>query len=104
MYREQPTLAFLYEEIDAINRIKRAEIFATIQQIGTVTPQEAANLRVPTMFLVGEEDIVIPPPFLEAAAALIPNTRITRIPNAGHSTYFERPQEFNAAIEAFLAQ
>ncbi len=104
MYREQPTLAFLYEEIDAINRIKRAEIFATIQQIGTVTPQEAATLRVPIMFLMGEEDIVIPPPFLEAAAALIPNTRIVRIPNAGHSTYFERPKEFNAAIESFLTK
>lgn len=104
MYAEQPELAFLYEEIDALNRLKRAEIFATIQQAGTVTPEEAVALSMPVMFLIGEEDIVIPPPFLEAAAKLVPGARVIRIPRAGHSAYFERPVEFNAAVESFLAE
>lgn len=103
MYREQPELALLYEEIDALNRVTRAEIFAAIQAAGTVTPKEAASLRMPVTFLIGEEDIVIPPPFLEAAAALVPGALIERIPRAGHSVYFERAGAFNDAMDRFLA-
>lgn len=102
MYSEQPELAFLYEEIDALNRITRHEIFAAIQQAGTVSLEEAASISCPVMLLYGEEDIVIPPPFLEAAGAAIPGAQVIRIPRAGHSAYFERPDEFNAAIEQFL--
>jgi pimeloyl-ACP methyl ester carboxylesterase len=103
IYREQPAMAFLYEEIDALNSVTRPEIFAAIQAAGTVAPEEAASLRMPATFLIGEEDIVIPPPFLEAAAALIPHAQIERIPRASHSVYFERPDEFNAALDRFLA-
>lgn len=102
MYAEQPELAFLYEEIDALNRNTRQEIFAAIQQAGTVSVDEAASVSCPVMLLYGEEDLVISPPFLESAAAAIPGTRVVRIPKAGHSAYFERPDEFNAAVEEFL--
>jgi pimeloyl-ACP methyl ester carboxylesterase len=103
MYAEQPELAFLYEEIDALNRTTRQEIFAAIQQAGTVSREEAATIACPVLLLYGEEDIVIPPPFLEAAAAAIRGARVVRIPKAGHSAYFERPAEFNAAVEEFLS-
>jgi len=102
MYAEQPALAFLYEEVDALNFLSRQEIFAAIRQAGAVTAEDAQGFRVPTLFLLGEEDIVIPPPFLEAAAAMVPGGRVVSIPRAGHSVYFERPAEFNAAVEAFL--
>ena len=103
MYAEQPVLASLYEQIDTLNRITRQEIFAAIQQAGTVAPEEAATIAFPVTVLYGEEDIVIPPPFLEAAAAAIPGARVVRIPNAGHSAYFERPEAFNAAVDEFLS-
>ncbi len=103
MYREQPALAFLYEDIDALNHVTRAEISAAIQAAGTVTPAEAASLSMPVMFLMGKEDIVIPPRFLEAAAALVPGARIERVPRAGHSVYFERADAFNAAMDQYLA-
>jgi 3-oxoadipate enol-lactonase len=104
IYREQPSLAFLYEEIDDLNNLSRAEIFATIQQAGTVTADEASTLAMPVTVLIGDEDIVIPPPFLEAAAATIPHAQVVRVPKASHSVYFERPAEFNAAVETFLAK
>ena len=59
---------------------------------------------MPVLFLYGDEDIVIPPPYLEAAAKLVPNARVEKIARAGHSAYFERAAEFNAAVEAFLAE
>ena len=102
IYSEQPALAFLYEEIDELNHVTRPEIFAAIQAAGTVTTAEAASLSMPVTFLIGEEDIVIPPPFLEAAAALVPGARIERVPSAGHSVYFERAHAFNAAMDRFL--
>jgi 3-oxoadipate enol-lactonase len=103
IYGEQPALAFLYEEIDALNFITRPEIFAAIQSAGAVTPEEAVSINVPVLFLYGEEDIVIPPPYLEAAARLVPNARVETIARAGHSAYFERAAEFNGAVERFLA-
>jgi 3-oxoadipate enol-lactonase len=103
IYREQPALAFLYGEIDDLNFNRREETYATIRQAGTVSPEEAATLTMPVLFLYGEEDIVIPPPFLEAAARLIPGARVVSIPRAGHSAYFERPVEFNAAVDDFLS-
>jgi 3-oxoadipate enol-lactonase len=103
MYSEQPVLASLYEQIDTLNRITRQEVFAAIQQAGTVTLEEAATIAFPVLLLYGEEDIVIPPPFLEAAAAAIPGARVVPIPKAGHSAYFERPGPFNAAVDEFLS-
>ena len=102
MYREQPGLAFLYEEIDALNAVTRPQMFAAIQAAGTVPALEAAKLAVPVLFVIGEEDIVIAPPFLEAAARAVPGARVERIPEAGHSVYFERAERFNAAIDVFL--
>ncbi len=102
MYREQPSLAFLYEEIDALNNLTRQDIFAAVLAAGTIPAADVAGLPMPVLFVIGEEDIVIPPPFLEAAARAVPGAHVERIAEAGHSVYFERPARFNAAIDAFL--
>ncbi|MCH7739604.1 MAG: alpha/beta hydrolase, partial [Chloroflexi bacterium] len=33
---------------------------------------------------------------------LIPNSRLERVPEAGHSVYFERPAAFNRLLKDFL--
>jgi pimeloyl-ACP methyl ester carboxylesterase len=58
---------------------------------------------VPTLWLTGEEDIVYPPFVSDALAPLMPNAQVVCVKQAGHSVYFERPAEFNRAIDAFLA-
>jgi len=104
MLREQPDLAFLYSEIDALNPPReRSDLGKLIQSCGTVSPEEAAALSVPGLVVVGEEDIVIQPPVIEAAARCVPGARLERVPEAGHSVYFERADVYNALIEAFLA-
>jgi 3-oxoadipate enol-lactonase len=103
MYREQPSLAFLYEEIDALNNLTRQQIFAAVLSAGAVPAADAARLSLPVLFVIGEEDIVIPPPFLEAAASAVPGARVVRVPEAGHSVYFERAERFNALLDAFVA-
>jgi pimeloyl-ACP methyl ester carboxylesterase len=61
------------------------------------------ELAVPTLWIVGDEDIVFPAAAAPALARLMPKAEVARVPDAGHSVYFERPQRFNEIVESFLS-
>lgn len=63
----------------------------------------AAGLNVPTLFVVGKNDPIFPPSLIEHAASFIPGSRLAVIADTGHSPYFERPDEWNDIVMAFLA-
>ena len=48
-----------------------------------------SRITVPTMFIVGEEDDLIPPHVVDLASAHIAGSAVVRVPGAGHSVYFE---------------
>jgi 3-oxoadipate enol-lactonase len=103
MYQEQPELYFLYAEIDRMSPERTgAEIMAILRAAGSPPPAAATELTMPVLFIAGEEDIVIPPEVLDLAAAAIPGARVERVPDAGHSVYFERAATFNAILDRFL--
>ena len=52
--------------------------------------------------MVGNEDIVTPPPLIRALANELPNAEYVEVPGSGHSVYFEQPQRFNELVEGFL--
>jgi pimeloyl-ACP methyl ester carboxylesterase len=60
-------------------------------------------IRVPTLVVVGADDAVTPPSAADLLAATIPGASRVVIPGAGHLSNIERPEEFTAAVEAFLA-
>jgi len=60
------------------------------------------HINVPTLVIVGDEDVVTPPPEAEFLARNIPGAKLVTIPGAGHLTNIEKPEAFNAALEAFL--
>jgi pimeloyl-ACP methyl ester carboxylesterase len=60
------------------------------------------KLAVPTLVLVGEEDVIAPPAEAKAMAESIPNARLEVIPHAGHMSPYENPSVVNAAILRFL--
>jgi pimeloyl-ACP methyl ester carboxylesterase len=62
-----------------------------------------AEVRVPTLVLVGAEDVLTPPAESEAMAAAIAGARLEVVPRAGHLANLERPEAVNAALRAFLA-
>lgn len=66
----------------------------------SVLPQ----ISVPTLVIVGEEDIVTPPSASEFLVKHIPNASLVKIPGAGHLTNIEKPEIFNAALRPFLEQ
>ncbi len=64
--------------------------------------QHLADLSVPTLVIVGEQDA----PFLgasEAMATAVPGARLEVIADAGHSPQFENPDAWRAVMLDFLA-
>ncbi len=75
---------------------------------GVITRQgvyeELDRIRVPTLIVVGEEDVATVPERSERMHARIPNSRLVTIPNAGHMTPAEQPEAVDRALEEFLGR
>ncbi|NPA34451.1 MAG: alpha/beta hydrolase [Chlorobi bacterium] len=63
---------------------------------------ELHKIKAPSLVMVGEDDIARPVEEAKQLVELIPNAELKIIPNAGHSSALENPQEFNKAMETFL--
>ena len=70
----------------------------------TMEQIEAASRSVRTLFLVGDEDALIPPEIARLASQLVPGARFVEVTGSGHSVYFEQPAVFNHVVEAFLGE
>ncbi|GAB4154678.1 MAG: alpha/beta fold hydrolase [Roseiflexaceae bacterium] len=62
-----------------------------------------AAITVPTLIIVGSEDVLTPPSEAEAMQHLIPHSHLVVIPGAGHLANLEAPEAFNQAILDFVA-
>lgn len=58
-------------------------------------------IRVPTLVLVGRDDILTPPEFSRRLAGLIPRARLAVLPG-GHAFFIEEAELFNRAMLGFL--
>lgn len=104
MLSEQPAFNFLYWQITATNPPLDAEKRRLLIDPRVVpTTAQVGELKVPTLFVTGEEDVVIPPAVIEATAALIEGARVVRFPKSGHSVHFERAGMWNRLVEDFLS-
>jgi 3-oxoadipate enol-lactonase len=63
-----------------------------------------ADVRVPTLVVVGDQDVEDLQAMADAAAAGIPGARKVVIEGAAHVIALEKPEEFNAALLAFLEE
>lgn len=63
-----------------------------------------AQITVPTLVIVGEEDELTPPEESRRIAEAVPGATLVTIPAAGHLSNLEQPDAFNAALTAFLAK
>src|SRR5690349_20889255 len=63
---------------------------------------EIASIQLPTLVLVGEEDVATPPEQARRIAGRIPGARLVSIPAAGHTATVEQPATVNAALFGFL--
>jgi pimeloyl-ACP methyl ester carboxylesterase len=64
--------------------------------------EELSNIKVPTLILVGDQEIATMPEKSNRIAARIPNSRTVVIHGAGHSSTIEEPAMVNNILELFL--
>ncbi len=60
------------------------------------------TITVPTLVVVGDEDVLTPPAESEAMVNVLPNASLVRIAGAGHLANLEQAQAFEASVEDFL--
>ncbi len=61
------------------------------------------RVGMPTLLIWGDRDPLIPPSIGDVMQAEIPDSRLLVIERAGHNPMFDRPENFNRALLAFLA-
>jgi 3-oxoadipate enol-lactonase len=59
-------------------------------------------IGVPTLIIVGDEDVVTPPREARAMHEAIPGSRLETIERAGHLSNMERPSAFNTLLSEFV--
>ncbi len=105
--------AFLYKLIRMVNehgpnrlqtenQVQRLRALERTAETG-ITREALADLPTPVFFIGGEEDEVMPVSLMAVAETLIPNARMTVVPGAGHSVYFEQPDVFNQLLLNFFS-
>lgn len=92
----------------------QAAFLATLRQMTDAGGQRPALVRaaqaalgaarVPVLLLHGRQDRVIPVAHSEAAVRLNPKARLLVIDSCGHTPQLERPDDFNAALRALVAE
>ncbi len=74
--------------------------------IGVITRKgiasETDRVRVPTLILVGDEDVAVPPVHSQRLHEHITGSRLEIIPHAGHTSTVEEPTAVNVSITNFL--
>ena len=107
-----PDKAALYAQINHFNPSAYAipgeawgRALGGILQPGRLVPLAALReVRCPTLLLVGREDPIVPVGVMREVAGLVPGSELQVVDDAGHSTYFEKPAEFNRAVLDFIAR
>jgi pimeloyl-ACP methyl ester carboxylesterase len=100
---QEPLVARLRERILATSPQAIADALRGLAARADSRPT-LAEVRVPTLVLVGAEDVLTPPAESEAMAAAIPGARLEIVPRAGHLANLEQPGAVNAALRGFLAR
>jgi 3-oxoadipate enol-lactonase len=85
---------------------KNHRIGVTRATIGVITRRsiydEIAKIHVPTLIIVGDQDVATVPAKAERIHERIQGSRLLTIPGSGHTSTVEEPAAVNAAINEFL--
>jgi 3-oxoadipate enol-lactonase len=66
--------------------------------------ETASSMAVPALVLVGESDALTPPAEAGELAGLLPSGKLVTVPQAGHLTPLERPDEVKEELFLFLSK
>ena len=66
------------------------------------TRSQVSQISVPTLVLIGRDEIFIPIKYSEELAAKIPKAELVILERGGHNSLIEFPEQFNQAVMQFL--
>ena len=69
-----------------------------------ITYERLQTMRVPTLVISGEADLLSPPALMRMLAEHIPGSSFASLPEAGHAGFWERPEVWNGIVLEFLGQ
>lgn len=105
IFNEQQSLYYLYNRFDSLNKnLNKKDLKKKLLQTRNKTLQQVKNLKIPILFINGDEDQVMDPEVVSIISRRIPNSKHIIIPKTGHSTYFERSEQFNSLVSDFINQ
>jgi pimeloyl-ACP methyl ester carboxylesterase len=98
-----PARAFLYQELNTFHTPPMAAVMTAL--VGARFDHAALNaLAVPMLVISSSDDQLFPPRLVADSARRLEHASYVEVPDAGHSTYFERPDEYNTALLDFLGK
>jgi 2-succinyl-6-hydroxy-2,4-cyclohexadiene-1-carboxylate synthase len=74
------------------------------QRFLTLTLDLLETLRVPTLVLAADADLLAPPALMRLLADRIPGSEWATVVDAGHSAHWERPDAWNRTVLEFLSR
>jgi len=87
------------------NRIKVIKIIALAKSaIRNNLGDELKDIKVPTLLIWGNNDIITPPFVGKEFNKLIPNSELYFVDKCGHAPMMETPEEFNEILSKFLTK
>jgi pimeloyl-ACP methyl ester carboxylesterase len=95
-----PARAELYRQINSFNATNRHSITGAYPYM--LTPAELGALGVPVLFIAGEEDVLFPVTAIKAVQEQVAGSEWTEVTSAGHSAFYEQPEQFNRDVADFL--
>ena len=81
---------------------QEALISATRAAYGFDVSERLATVAVPSIVISGEEDVLTPPPVVEAVAKALGGTELRSLQGAGHMIPVEQPAVFEGILASFL--
>jgi 3-oxoadipate enol-lactonase len=92
------------EVVETMSRIDPAAFRIGAEAVWLADQRERTQaIRVPTLIIVGDQDLVTPVDLSNELVDLISDARMRVIAGAGHLTNLEKPEEFNGAVDSFLS-
>lgn len=91
--------------VAAISAIPQAVYRDTLRCLTTFDRRaDLPRIAVPTLLIAGEKDAAAPLKTMQRMAEAIPGAVLHVVSGAGHLIHLERPAEFRAALDPFLAE
>lgn len=100
--KNEPEKAFLYAEIGRLGAPVRETFEEYLTSENGPSPHDLIGFDIPTLIIVGSDDVVVTPKVADMVRQYIKGARLQVVHGAGHSVYFEKPDEFNRLVADFL--